>query len=314
MLTVPNNEADNLITTNDARFHLRARTLLSNSFTEDALRAQHPLISGHADVLVSQIKKIISDQDDSREGALINMTDWINFFTMDVIGDLALGESFGCLKTSEYHSWVRTLFNFLKYMSLAAASRYYPTIEFLLRKLVPKRVLEAQRQHTKYANQKINQRLDTMTDRPDFITPFMKNNSNYENMSRDEICATFSFIIIGGSDTTATTLTGILNHLTNNKDVMLRLCTEIRRMFKEEKDITIDATKGLPYLEAVLNEGLRICNPIPGGLPRVVPEGGDTYDGVYLPGGVSHRCLVHTNSSKSNYKFLDQTRSPHLCC
>ncbi|KAI4156798.1 MAG: hypothetical protein L6R39_001020 [Caloplaca ligustica] len=270
----PNNQADNIITTNDAKFHLRARTLLSSSFTEDALRAQHTLISGHADTLVSQIRKLVG-QSSTAEGALINMTDWLNFFTMDVIGDLAFGEAFGCLKNGEYHSWVRTLFSYLKGMSLAAAPRYYPTTEFLFEKLIPKSVLEGQRRHTEYAHEKINRRLDMKTDRPDFMTPFMRNNANFETMSRDEILATFNFIIVGGSETTATALTGVFNHLAKkeNEQIMARLCTEIRTAFKTEEDITIDATRDLPYLEAVINEGLRMCNPVPGGLPRVVPEG-----------------------------------------
>lgn len=282
----PNNQADNLITTSDAKFHLRVRTLLSNSFTEDSLQKQHPLIEHYADVLVARLHSLATKPESWKKGALVNMTDWLNFFTMDVIGDLAFGEPFGCLEKGEYHTWVRTLFSYLKGMSLAAAPRYYPTTEFLFQKLIPKSVLDGQRRHTEYANGMINRRLDLKTNRPDFMTPFMKNNLNYENMSRDEILSTFNFIIVGGSETTATTLTGIFNHLSRNERILKRLSTEIRSKFEKEKDITITAIQGLPYLEAVINEGLRMCNPIPGGLPRVVPEGGDTYVGVYLPGGV----------------------------
>ena len=148
--------------------------------------------------------------------------------------------------------------------------------------------MKGQRQHIQYANKLMNRRLELKTDRPDFMTPFMKNNFNFENMSRDEILSTFNFIIVGGSETTATTLTGIFNHLSRSERILQRLCTEIRTKLKRETDITIDNIHDLPYLEAVLNEGLRMCNPIPGGLPRVVPEGGDTYAGDYLPGGVSN--------------------------
>ena len=290
MLTppAPNDMADNLITTNDVKFLARVRTLLSNSFTEESLHTQHPLIEGHADLLVAKLHALATKSENMNSGALVNMTDWLNFFTMDVIGDLAFGESFGCLRTGEYHTWVRTLFSYSKGMSLAAAPRYYPSVEFLFQKLIPKSVIEGQRQHTQYANKMINRRLELKTDRPDFMTPFMKNNLNFENMSRDEILSTFNFIIVGGSETTATTLTGIFNHLSRNERILQRLCTEIRTEFKKETDITIDNIHHLPYLEAVLNEGLRMCNPIPGGLPRVVPEGGDTYAGVYLPGGVSN--------------------------
>lgn len=59
-------------------------------------------------------------------------------------------------------------------MSLAAALRYYPTTEFLFKKLLPKSVIEGQRRHTEYANERINHRLDMKTNRPDFMTPFRK--------------------------------------------------------------------------------------------------------------------------------------------
>ncbi|KAI9782889.1 MAG: RNA polymerase II mediator complex subunit [Peltula sp. TS41687] len=189
-------------------------------------------------------------------------------------------------------------------MSLAAAPRYYPSIEFLLQRLIPKSVLEGQHRHTQYANEKINRRLDLRTDRPDFMTPFMKNNVDFEKASREEVLSTFNFIIVGGSEITATTLTGIFNHLSRNDNILQRLCTEIRTNFKEEKDITIDATHGLLSLEAVINEGLRMCNPIPGGLPRVAPEDGDTYAGVYLPGGT--RLGLRTFAvNRSNKYFAD---------
>ena len=288
MLAAPPDEADNIITTSDPKFHLRVRTLLSNSFTEDSLHAQYPLIQNHADKLVHQLKKLATAPETEFKGALVNMTDWLNFFTMDVIGDLAFGESFGCLDMGEYHDWVRTLFQFLKGMALAAAPRYYPSLEFILQKMIPKSVIEGQKRHQQYAKERINHRLDLKTNRPDFMTPFMKNNVDFQIMSRDEILSTFNFIILGGSETTATALTGIFNHLSRRPEIRSRLSKEIRATFKEEKDITIDAIRGLPYLEALINEGLRVCNPVPGGLPRIVPEGGDTYAGVYLPSGVSN--------------------------
>jgi cytochrome P450 len=41
----------------------------------------------------------------------------------------------------------------------------------------------------------------------------------------------------------------------------------------------------LPYLQAVILEGLRINPPSGGLLPKVVPPGGDTVNGMFVPGG-----------------------------
>ena len=265
--------------------------MLSNSFTKDALLATHSLVEGHCDLLLRRCKELVKQS--SKRGALIDLTDWMTFFTMDVIGDLAFGESFGCLERGEYHDWVRLLFGYVKMITVAAAPRYYSTriTDFVFQRLIPRSILEGQRAHKQYADERINRRLDSKidSDRSDFITPFMKNNANYQIMSREEILSNFTFLIIGGSETTATTLTGIFNHLVQKSEALARLTREIRTYFEHEEDIVLDVLAGenLPYLEAAINEGLRMCNPIPTGLPRQVPHGGETYLGAFLPCGVS---------------------------
>ena len=261
------------------------RKLLGTSFSETSLRSQQPTIESFADLLIDRLRTLLEDSKDQSRGVIVDMVDWINYFTVDVIGDLAVGESFNCLRDSDYHPWVKTLFNFLQGMVFAAATRFYPAVEWLFRMSLPKSVMELQRKHTEFVNERINRRLKLKTDRPDFLTPFMKDNVNYENMSLGEIESTFAIIIVAGSETTATSLCGTLNHLvkSENKGALRKLVREIRGTFMREQDITIEATKHLPYLEAVINEGLRICNPVPGGLPRVVPKGGDTYAGHFVP-------------------------------
>ncbi|KAI9065996.1 cytochrome P450 [Trametes sanguinea] len=54
------------------------------------------------------------------------------------------------------------------------------------------------------------------------------------------------------------------------------------------------ALDDLPYLDAVVKEGLRVFSPIPMGFPRVVPPGGKVVDGVWLPGGTIVSCQPHT--------------------
>lgn len=105
--------------------------------------------------------------------------------------------------------------------------------------------------------------------------------------------STFNFIIVGGSETSATALTGIFNHLLmpRNKNILNRLTREIREKYKSEDAITVTAVNKPDhlYLDAVILEGLRICHPVPSGMPRMVPPGGDEYAGTFLPGGVSPR-------------------------
>ncbi|KAK7752820.1 hypothetical protein SLS62_005162 [Diatrype stigma] len=49
--------------------------------------------------------------------------------------------------------------------------------------------------------------------------------------------------------------------------------------------VTYEEAKRLPYLQAVLNEGLRLTPPAIGGFPKRVPPEGDTICGRFVPGG-----------------------------
>ena len=174
-------------------------------------------------------------------------------------------------------------------MNLATAPKFYPLVDFVFTKMIPKSILEAVKTHTEFVNKSIEKRMSWDTSRPDFMTPMLKDNVNFENMTLGEIQSNFAIIIVAGSETTATTLCGILNYITRSEysSVFEKVVREARKKFKQEKDITVESTKDLTYLHAVLNEGLRLCNPVPGGLMRTSAPGGDVYSGVFVPGNTT---------------------------
>ncbi|KAF7588056.1 hypothetical protein BBP40_006225 [Aspergillus hancockii] len=95
----------------------------------------------------------------------------------------------------------------------------------------------------------------------------------------------FNFIA-GGTDTTAYTTSCVVYYLLKSPNVLSKLQAEldeaapcIRHKF-DHKQI-----QSLPYLTAVIKEALRISSPVPGCLPRIVPNGGAHVDSVYIPSG-----------------------------
>jgi len=68
-----------------------------------------------------------------------------------------------------------------------------------------------------------------------------------------------SLFMVAGSDTSSTTLTFTLLLLVNNIEKMIKLRGEIDEAFPDKDgDITFAKTQDLPYLNAVINESMRV--------------------------------------------------------
>jgi cytochrome P450 len=92
---------------------------------------------------------------------------------------------------------------------------------------------------------------------------------------------------MAGSETTASQLSGLTALLLRNSDCLKKLTAEVRSSFKSEQEISSTSVNSLKYLQACLNEGLRCYPPIAGGLPRIMPKGGNIIDGEHVAEGVS---------------------------
>jgi hypothetical protein len=77
---------------------------------------------------------------------------------------------------------------------------------------------------------------------------------------------------VAGSDTTSTALTVIIWHLLANPETMQKLTSEVCGTYGSVEDIKYQSPQSLPYLHAVIEEGLRICPPNRGLIPRVVVD------------------------------------------
>ena len=106
--------------------------------------------------------------------------------------------------------------------------------------------------------------------------------------------------VVAGADTTATGLNTVMLCLMTNPAAYKRLQAEIEDGVSEgiiSTPIKDSETRQLPYLQAVIKEGLQVRSPAGGALYKMVPPGGDTINGFFIPGGtqtgVSHLSFLH---------------------
>ena len=92
-----------------------------------------------------------------------------------------------------------------------------------------------------------------------------------------------------GSDTTGISLSAVMYHLCRNPRTLAALRNEIDTMAAAgqiSNPVSFQQAQGMPYLQAVLKEALRMHPATGFPLERVVPKGGATIAGKFFPEGV----------------------------
>jgi cytochrome P450 len=117
--------------------------------------------------------------------------------------------------------------------------------------------------HKTMSKEKVHKRLSVTEQRPDFINTITTQNEGKGEraMTLKEIELNMSILVFAGSETTASGLSGIIRMLLQNYEAMAILKDEVRGFFRTESDIIMASVGRLAYLEAVIEEGIRLCPP-----------------------------------------------------
>lgn len=264
--------------------HARFKRAFANSFSDKALRDQAPVIERYVNAFMAQLKKRKS----------VDLTQWLNYLFFDISGDFTYGESWGCVDNGKAHPWVEIAADFGKSLALIGSINLYPPVDKLLKYIIPKRILQRSIDHRTLSFAQAKKSVSRNVERADWVTPTKKYSEQKDPFTDKEWGINLLVIGFAGSETTASAVTAILRSLVQHKGVLHRLTAEIRSTFQRETDITVASTANLPYLNAVIDEGMRLCPPVVIGVPRVVPQGGDTVCDRWVPEGVSFSSQFHT--------------------
>ncbi|POS69670.1 hypothetical protein DHEL01_v211938 [Diaporthe helianthi] len=123
----------------------------------------------------------------------------------------------------------------------------------------------------------------------DVLSEWIKRGHSPEQCELD-----LSILMPAGTETTVTVIRGVLLHMLSSPTVYQRLKQEIADGIKTgqiSRPITNDQAKAMPYLQAVISEGMRVVPAVINGFGKKVPPGGDTICGKFVPEGTE----VHGN-------------------
>ncbi|OAG11400.1 cytochrome P450 [Paraphaeosphaeria sporulosa] len=244
----------------DNASHARQRKLVSHAFSDKALREQEQILKGYANLLVEQLTKA------SQHGEM-DLVRFYNYTTFDIMADLTFGEPLGLLQNSKYIPWVAALFGSVRLMTMVGVVKRWPLLDGLLQRYLPRGLKEKRRQHLLFSSERVDKRMQKQTDRPDIWTYVMKEgkgeNGEMTGLLPTQLHSNASTFMLAGTETTATELSGITYYLHQHPEKLARLKKEVRDAFTSVDDITMTKLLHLEYLNACIEEGLRIYPPVP---------------------------------------------------
>ncbi|KAF9885993.1 hypothetical protein FE257_012171 [Aspergillus nanangensis] len=260
----------------DAGEHRRKRRLMAPGFSNTVLNSQEPgIVVPIVDKLVTQLAK-------AAPAGAVNLTDYFDCATLDIIGALSFGANFGMLDKLQDHPFLHVLPSVLRWSVVAQCipevfrflsnvNRYGPSW------MTPKAfrgVVEFAGYHLNLRKKRDATEID-LGSRQDIISIIeagnekFKGKEGYTHLGQYEMLGEATNLVTGGGDTVATALTNTFWHLGQNPTVYKRLVSEIRNEFPTSDSVlSPKLAQKIPYLDAVLNESMRLSPVLPGPMWR----------------------------------------------
>lgn len=294
---VPGKNSFTIFGDQDIRRHADSRKRVQSVYSMSSLVSYETHVDQCADLFAQRLSEIAA------RGRPVDMAHWLQAYAFDVIACITFGGRFGFLDAGEdIRGMMGQLHDIVRYSTLAGifpwlhrwlfhasarlgmfgSSARVAHVEFVQRRMAVRaeeRRLRGLEAASKAADADARSRdfMDRLWDQHD---------DDPDKVSKYHIFLVGLSNISAGSDTTASTLSGLLYHLLANTRVLAKLRDEIAdftaRGHLSERP-TFKQSQQMPYLDAVMKESLRLHSAV--GLPlwREVPEGGVEIAGEFLP-------------------------------
>ncbi|KAH8692970.1 cytochrome P450 [Talaromyces proteolyticus] len=266
--------------------HDQRRRVWSTGFSDARLRGYESRIRVYRQKLFDRLISL-------GQTSTTDISTWFNFYSYDVMGDLAFARSFGMLDTRNNHWAIDVLL-----AGIVPFGYYLPSWVFRCLVTVPS--LSKDFHHfVGFATQTLVERMNTKVEIPDICASFLASLKG-ESPTPDQFSLLMGdamLVITAGSDTTATSLTSIVYELARHPQEVDKLRAELQLITPDDLssgEYLHSQIANLPHLNGFINETLRLHPPIPSVIPRDTPPEGLTInvDGMktHIPGAMTVFC------------------------
>lgn len=270
--------------------HPRMRRLFVHALNSASIQTQGEL------VVVRHVNSMIDKMYDVCRGdGVLDMVDLLNFVVYDAMSELTFGETLKLLETGDNIPWMRIMVGARKFIVFRAIFLDIPFIGRLLEALTAGPMKKRMREHCRLSEDFVNRRLARgKGGKPDVWGHVMKHSGSPRGLTKGEMYANGAMFPLAG-ESSGVVMTGTLYYVLTNPIVYAKLTQEIRSAFSTSVDILVDAVSRLTYLNAVIQEGMRVYPPGAVGISRFASPGGTEISGKVVPEGV--RPCLHLSAS-----------------
>lgn len=209
------------------------------------------------------------------------------YFTLDVITDMAFGDPFGFLAAdADIHNYITSIGALMPVFELQANVTWIAAI--LNNEWVKKLMAPTANDGSAFgemigaAQQAVRARYKPgAEEKDDMLNSFMKRGITQLEAESESLLQ-----VLAGADSTATAVRMIMYQIMTNPPVYAKLQAEVDNASIAGLVISDAEANALPYLQAVIKEGLRAWPPGVGISTKLVPPEGESFeDGRFIPGG-----------------------------
>ena len=235
-------------------------------------------------------------------GNSMNASAWFNYFSFDVMGELAFGKSFDMLDNGKNHFAINWLENSMLLLGLFSpipwavpVGAITPILGWEFRRFIS------------WCSEQVEKRRDVKTEVPDITSWLLKAAGDRDDAEATKwLHGDSRLIVVAGSDTIAIVLTHIFYYLAKHPAHVQNLREELKSIWRPDETFNVRDVQNAKHMNGIINEVLRMHPPVPSGVFRKTPPQGIMVDGVSIPGGINisiplhaiGRCK-HDNSSSS---------------
>ncbi|KAK8131617.1 cytochrome P450 4A5 [Apiospora sp. TS-2023a] len=303
-------KGDSSLTTVDQELHARKKRVVSSALSESSVRAMEGIVLRNIRKFTEHLTDLPSDpSSDPNErkgwGSPRNMTDWADYLSFDIMGDICFSGPFEMLDKPDNRYVLEVLPKGVNGLNM---SGWMPGILRLkIGNILFAKLNKAMKRYEAFANKQSTKRLamDPAIQTGDVYSHLLTANLKCRDKGEralftpTDLVGESSLLITGGSDTTATAISTTFFYLLHNPETYEKLKREVRPLFTDVEEIRGGAKlTSCRWLRACIDEAMRMSPGVPGLLPReVLAPGVEIAGRLFPPGvdlGVAHYAIHHS--------------------